>query len=162
MSLFEKFNQAFGFTSTERRVVLLLIVALIAGMGIKLYKSAGGTTPRYDYSAADSEFAARSRLVAEHDSTSALHPTSDVADSSHSAAATRHGIDKVTHSVIDINTATKEDLVKLPGIGEAMAERIIMYREENGRFASTDDLAKVKGIGKKKLAQIAPFCSVGK
>jgi competence protein ComEA len=162
MGLFEKFNQAFGFTSTERRVVMLLVVALIAGMGIKLYKSAGGTTPRYDYSSSDSEFAARSRLIAEHDSNSSIRPTHDAFDNSHPASGPVHAVDKVTHSVININTATKEELVKLPGIGEAMAERIIMYREENGPFRSVEDLTNVKGIGKKKLAQIAPFCSVGK
>ena len=50
---------------------------------------------------------------------------------------------------LDINTATKEDFVKIKGIGEKKAERIINYRNEHGKFNSVDDLQNVKGIGNK-------------
>jgi len=50
---------------------------------------------------------------------------------------------------IDINTATKEDLIKIKGIGEKKAERIIQYRKEHGKFNSIDELKNVKGIGNK-------------
>lgn len=55
---------------------------------------------------------------------------------------------------LDINSATKTQLMELPGIGELIAERIVSYRTENGPFESTDDLMKVEGIGQKKLQQI--------
>jgi competence protein ComEA len=46
-----------------------------------------------------------------------------------------------------INSATADELITLPGIGPALAERIITYREENGRFTSFDDLNNVSCIG---------------
>jgi competence protein ComEA len=50
---------------------------------------------------------------------------------------------------LDINTASKEELVKVKGIGEKKAESIIAYRQEHGNFQSIDDLKNVKGIGNK-------------
>ena len=49
--------------------------------------------------------------------------------------------------IIDINTATVEDLEKVKGIGKTIAERIVEYRYRNGAFASIDDLKNVKGAG---------------
>jgi len=55
---------------------------------------------------------------------------------------------------IDLNTASIVELVRLPGIGEVLAGRIISYREEHGRFASIDGLLAVSGIGPKVLEEI--------
>ncbi|KXB96951.1 MAG: hypothetical protein AA908_09420 [Chlorobi bacterium NICIL-2] len=57
---------------------------------------------------------------------------------------------------ININTASKQQLMQLPGVGDVMAARII---EERARrpFASPEDLLRVKGIGKKKLEQLRPY-----
>jgi len=48
---------------------------------------------------------------------------------------------------IDLNTASVEGLVRLPGIGEVLAGRIVAYREAHGRFASIEELVAVSGIG---------------
>lgn len=61
---------------------------------------------------------------------------------------------------IDINSADANELDKLPGVGPAIAQRIIEYREANGPFRSVDDLIRVKGIGPKKMEQIRPMATV--
>lgn len=58
---------------------------------------------------------------------------------------------------VDINTASVEELRILPGIGEKLADRILLYRRENGPFRIPNDMLKVKGIGPKKLEAIQPF-----
>ncbi|GHV16226.1 hypothetical protein FACS189425_00110 [Clostridia bacterium] len=51
---------------------------------------------------------------------------------------------------ININTGTKADLMRLPGIGEATAQKIIDYRDSHGDFSATIDIMKVSGIGEAK------------
>lgn len=50
---------------------------------------------------------------------------------------------------VNINTATREQLMTLDGIGQSYAVRIIEYRQKNGPFKSPSDIVKVKGIGQK-------------
>ncbi|OIJ32133.1 MULTISPECIES: ComEA family DNA-binding protein [unclassified Microbacterium] len=52
---------------------------------------------------------------------------------------------------VDLNTADQAALEELPGIGPALAERIVAWREDNGRFRTVDDLLAVPGIGEKVL-----------
>lgn len=56
--------------------------------------------------------------------------------------------------MVNINTADVEGLKKLKGIGPAMAQRIIDYRETNGSFQTPEDIMQVKGIGKAKYAKL--------
>ena len=53
----------------------------------------------------------------------------------------------VTSTCVNVNEALAEELTRLPGIGPALAARILADREENGAFASIDDLVRVSGIG---------------
>ena len=59
----------------------------------------------------------------------------------------------VEKGIVDINTATVEELVTLPGVGEKLAERIVRARGEK-RFDSLEDLERVKGIGRKMLVKL--------
>lgn len=54
-------------------------------------------------------------------------------------------------SKVNINTATRDQLMNLSGIGASYADRIIEYRQKNGPFQAPGDLLKVKGIGEKTL-----------
>ncbi len=63
-------------------------------------------------------------------------------------------------SLININTATADELDTLPGIGPATAANIISYREENGGFDSIEEIKEVSGIGDAKYAQIADLICV--
>lgn len=61
---------------------------------------------------------------------------------------------------ININTADQATLQLLPGIGETYASRIVSYRMENKAFTSIEELLKIKGIGKKRLAKIRPLITI--
>jgi competence protein ComEA len=59
---------------------------------------------------------------------------------------------------LNLNTATAQELSEgLPGIGEAIAARIVAYREEHGPFRSPEELKNVEGVGEKKFEQIKDF-----
>lgn len=61
---------------------------------------------------------------------------------------------------MNLNTATAEQLMRLPRIGEAMAQRILDHRRQHGRFPSVDALTAVRGIGDKTLALLRPHLYV--
>jgi competence protein ComEA len=62
----------------------------------------------------------------------------------------------IVSAAVNINTATKEELTSLKGIGEKRAQDIINYRTKNGPFKTVDDLEKVPGIGPGLMKQIRP------
>ncbi len=55
---------------------------------------------------------------------------------------------------VDVNKASLEELESIKGVGPALAERIIAYRNENGKFKTAQDLTNVKGIGQAKFNRI--------
>ncbi len=65
------------------------------------------------------------------------------------------------NSRININTATKEMLMTLPGIGESRAMDIISYREENGGFSAIEDIMKISGIKEAAFSKIKDLITVG-
>ncbi len=62
--------------------------------------------------------------------------------------------------IVNINYASKEELMKLKGIGPVLVERIIQYRKMHGYFRSVDELIKIKGIGPKTLEKLRPYVTV--
>lgn len=61
--------------------------------------------------------------------------------------------------VVNINTASAEQLALLPGVGPSVAGRIVEHREKNGAFKQVEDLLLVKGIGEKSLEKLKPYVS---
>lgn len=63
--------------------------------------------------------------------------------------------------LVNLNTASLAELDALPGIGPSTAQKIIEYREANGRFATIEDIMNVSGIGQAKFDQIKTLITVG-
>ena len=63
---------------------------------------------------------------------------------------------------VDINTADKETLMTLSGVGERFAERIISYREDNGGFKSVQELTNIRGIGQTLVEKNKEILTAGK
>jgi competence protein ComEA len=68
-----------------------------------------------------------------------------------------HGSEDVPAQLVDLNVADENELETLPGIGPALAGRIVEFRETNGPFSSLDDLLDVGGMTQRKLDEIEPY-----
>ena len=147
MKLLKRIQEFAAFTKNEQRIFLFLSVVFLVGVSIRFYKAHFAAQPvrQFDYSALDKEFEERSRHL------TSISQASAPADSSATKGVRRGG------KKINLNTATKADLQSLPGIGEGIAEQILIYRDEHGTFTSLDQLKKIKGIGAKKFARLRPY-----
>ena len=162
--MFEKFSKKFGFTHTETIVILFLCVLFIVGyVYVEFIKDADKQKYKYfDYTKEDSLFEIYSGINPENnpaDSTliSDLEIKKSVLELSDSISYVKKDISKLTEKSININTAGMDELVKLPGIGEKTAEKIIKLRKQRGKFVKLDELMDVKGIGEVKFNKIKKF-----
>jgi len=130
--MWKRLIEWFAFTQTERKVILFLGVVLVTGSGIRLYQSAFRQDMVFDYSRSDSAFAALSEALPVHDELEA----------------------DIESKIVNINTATNEQLMGLSGIGSVLADRIIEHRAKIGKFKSIEEIQAVRGISKKKFEQI--------
>jgi competence protein ComEA len=68
---------------------------------------------------------------------------------------------QLANAALNLNTATKDELVALSGIGPAKAQAILDYRAQHGGFKSVDELKDVKGIGARRFEKLKPELTVG-
>lgn len=76
------------------------------------------------------------------------------------ASGTDPGAEGAPSAPVNLNTASAAELDSLPGVGPAIAERILQWRELNGWFTSVDDLDEVSGIGPATLERLRPLVTV--
>ncbi len=109
--------------------------------------------------------------ISHADGKSGLYRTDDVLIEGESGAAAIHinedgrsvQMDLPAHLAplfflpVSLNRADSELLITLPGIGPKLAERIIAWRQKNGRFESIEELLQIPGISSKKLSSLAPL-----
>jgi competence protein ComEA len=146
MHFWSTVRQHLTFTRQEALAIAFLSIALLVGQVVRWYRTSGAlNATEFTYSAIDSEFVARAHAI--------LAAPPEATDSPRRAPAPP----PLTPGSININTATLEQLVALPGIGPATAEKILAFRKENGPFEAADDLLEVSGIGPRKLARIRPY-----
>lgn len=118
--------------------------------GMQVYIAKTGETPKPAVSVVTGGTSSRSSSGSAKSSSSGKTPSSG-------------GVDKLSKpgsGTVNINSAGAAELQRLPGIGPSMAQRILDYRTENGRFKSIDELDEVKGIGPAKLAKMRPFVTL--
>ena len=129
--------------------------------------AAGGLSPQADAHrinrAAKLHDGQKLYVLSQGESTPPLAASSGQGCEGHSCASTDGGVagsDAEGQGLVNINTANATQLTQLPGVGPAIAQKIIDYRTANGPFTSVDDLTKVPGIGAAKLAQIKSHARV--
>lgn len=137
----DELKQFFGrFTGPERAAVIFLVVTFLIGSGVSYFKSR--RAQELDFSL---ELEAASRIFRE---LSAVQPSGGQGE-----GASRESV----IAAVDLNTASQQDLERLPRIGPKMAQRILSYREEHGGFGSVEELKRIKGIGDKTYKEIKPY-----
>ena len=86
--------------------------------------------------------------------------TSAVAAPTSRQATRAQGQPPAPAPLVNLNTATKADLEKLPGVGPAVAQRILDYRQKNGAFKKVEELMNVQGIGEKSFLKLRTLVTV--
>lgn len=119
----------FTFNRNEQLVLLMLSLALLVGMVVSYLDRTN--------SDAIHDFDVKKNAV----------PVPDMLEET-------QGEDHHTPLLIDINSATAKDFQKLPGIGPSIAQRIIDYRTQIGKFNTIEDITQVNGIGSKTLDRL--------
>ena len=77
-----------------------------------------------------------------------------------SVCITTSNEENMSTTIISLNSATKEELMTLPGIGEAKAEEIIKYRSEHNGFTNIEELKEISGIGESVFAKIKDYITL--
>jgi competence ComEA-like helix-hairpin-helix protein len=163
--MWQKLTSWFQFSRREQAVVLFLLALVVAGMGVRAYRSFGSVT-QTDFDEQGFR-AAVEKLRVTQDSLAVAradslrqNPDTAPATAADVVLPLRHEPEKNVSGPMDINTASAAALAQLPRIGPRMAERIVAYRREQGVFTTVDDLRKVKGIGEKTFEKLRPLIVV--
>lgn len=146
MAVFKKLSERVPLTKSELILLGFLLFSAITGMLLRSFETSE-IKPVNESSYAESE-----RLFLKAVSTPSENSEELIAPVNKPAAVKLAPGEK-----IDINQAGITDLVKLPGIGEVLAKKILEFRQNIGYFRSIQDLLKVKGIGNSKYDKIKDY-----
>jgi len=146
-------------------VSITLIFLLMTSSYFMLSKPKSNYDAEY-YSELERIFEERSRELQQEEETilARYEPAENGAAKYQTATAdtlspdtTRNSEEEAESNLININLADAEELQELPGIGPAYSQRIVEWREENGKFTSKEQLLDIRGIGERRLEAIIPL-----
>lgn len=162
-----------NFTKSEGRILLLVTGILTVGFVAKFYNEVLSVPDKsFDMTTFESNFTSLAKgSPVNFDEEKFYNTLSEeekilydslkkIEEQFYDAPEERKKKINIEEKSIDLNTASMEELIALPGIGEVTAERIIQFRETKGRFRKIEDIMNVKGIGKKKFENIKPYIKV--
>jgi competence protein ComEA len=161
--MIEKISKKIGFTPTEIKVILFFVFIFLVGYFYReFFKSPiEYEYVEYDYSDQDSLFNYYLNTELEESdnltSKNNLEIKREVLELSSTEYSKEESLPPLLEKSLNLNTAGMEELVRLPGIGEITAEKIIRLRNKRERFSVLEELMDVKGIGKVKFNKIKKF-----
>lgn len=143
---FKKIGSLIGLSEIEAKVLSFVFVSLFIGIVSYYlkYKDEIIELEQYDYSVQDSLFENDFNSINREKKVDYKEELYDFSDNELESILTK----------VNINLASLEELILLPGIGKKTAEKIIEYRESHGKYSAPSDLLNVSGIGEKKLEKI--------
>jgi comEA protein len=159
--MLKKLSVKIGFTETEIKVLLFLLAIFLLGFTYLKFIKTGDDFPYKEYDYTKEELAllksengnSPDNLSESVNADSVKKKVLQLKDKPYQMSPKKNPPVKS----IDLNTASKEDLMKIPGIGEKTAGNILDYRARTGKFSSIDELTNVKGIGEARLAKYRKY-----
>lgn len=146
-------QQRLAITTNECIALGVAVALLASGLLVREFAPAAQPFP-VDYIEDDAAFATRANANASRAGAAALAPAAPPRRVDAAGTSSEPG------ARVDVNRADAAALVTLPRIGPALAQRILDERARRGPFRSLDDLRRVRGIGEKTVAELAPFACV--
>ncbi len=149
-------QQRVAITNGEATALIVIVTILVAGGLIQHLHHPHVDVDPVVYSELDAMIAVGAQLPPPDPAADVV--SSERIESSSAAGGGRsHSSGRLPPVRLDPNTASAAQLQRLPGIGPALAARIIEYREQLGRFDHARDLTRVRGIGPRTLERFEPF-----
>ncbi len=159
--MFDKLSKKINLTSTELKISGFLILTLVTGILIKFIFGINEKSELtfFNYAQIDSIFfnSDENDINNSENVNKNVDYKQEVFDFNERSFNKINSRQILAEKSINLNKATKQELMSLPGIGEATAENIIALRKKIGGFRKPEDLLKVKGIGSKKLDKIIKY-----
>jgi competence protein ComEA len=160
--MLKKLSEKIGFTETEIKVTMLLLVIFAVGFSYKTFFVNNGPAAYkiFDYSKEDSTFYSTGLDRDSIEDLSSGQDKDDILELNKKNTNKFPAKIIAAEKSINLNTAGIDALITIPTVGNKTAERIIELRTKLGMFKSLDELLRVKNISGKKLAKIKKYAYI--
>lgn len=159
MKIFQKISEKVGLTQAELKVIGFLCIVFLIGITVKWLnlKNDDSVKNNFDYTSTDSIFYSTSKPNARILENKVFDYNLESSDFNKSNFNENGKKPELAEKSVNLNNASLEQLIMLPGIGIKTAERILAYRKASGGFNKIDELLEVKGIGISKFDNIKKY-----